>query len=64
MDIKLIDSKINLLKAQKAQLADCGFFSEIEITKLSKPMDEGLKHYSDLKTIAENGSAVSTLKGA
>lgn len=37
MNIKQIQSKINLIKAQMQQLTDSGMFSKEEIERLSKP---------------------------
>lgn len=38
MDIKLLQSKINLLTAQQRQLVECGYFNDEEIARLSRPM--------------------------
>lgn len=38
MNIKLLQSKINLLRAQLNQLSECGLFSDEEIARLSKPL--------------------------
>jgi hypothetical protein len=38
MELKLLQSKINLLTAQLNQLIESGLFSDEEITRLSRPL--------------------------
>ena len=57
MDIKLLQSKINLLEAQKKQLTDCGLFGESEITRLSKHIDDDLQKCRTEKDALENQCA-------
>lgn len=55
MELKKINSRINLLKAQIDQLSNSGLFSEEEVERLSKQYSEELKqlerqaaHFTDM----------------